>query len=452
MKLKNKTKWSIEMDKKIAIVLVMILLLLFMISGCSTDISSKKIHTVTLLSNEKFNEIDKENIKQNLDIDIDKDIIIGLNKLGFNITEEIYKNNEENILFSPLSLSSAMAMLVNGADGDTKEEIINAMGTNEDTLNITYNQIINLLNSYSEERDFGSGDKVKTTIINTANSAWFNKDVEIEKDFVDKIKKYYDADTMNVDFNDPNTKDIINKWIEDKTNNIFKETIKETKSTDIAYLINTLYFKGTWRNEFFENRTKKEPFYLSDDNEVNVDMMFGNFGKRYYEDDDLQIVGLNYYDSTMYVILPKGDIDTFINSNKYTEIDKMIEDATYNGNIDVYIPKFKYKNSTDLNNYLENIGISKIFDEYGADLKKISDLSPENLFVSKIFQNTSIKVDEKGTEAAAVTVIEMECTSAMPSLEKVVFNCNKPFMYIIKDDRTGINLFMGLVKDPTLDK
>lgn len=437
------------MNKRIAIVLVITLFILFVISGCSSDISNKEIHTATLLSNEKFDTMDKDNIRKNLDID--KSMIDGVNKFGLKITEEIYKNDEENILFSPLSLSSTMAMLVNGADGDTKEEIINAMGANEATLNTTYNEIINLLNSYSEEKDVGSKDKVKTTIIKTANSAWFNKDIEIEKEFVDKLKKYYDADAMNVDFNDPNTKNIMNKWIEDKTNNILKDTIKETNPTDITYLINTLYFKGTWRDEFYENNTKKEPFYLSDDSEVNVDMMFGNFGKRYYEDDDCQIVGLNYYDATMYVILPKGDLKSFINSEKYSEIDNMIENTTYNSNIDVYFPKFKYKDSTNLNEYLENIEISKIFDEYGADLKKIADLSPENLFVSKIFQNTSIEVDEKGTEAAAVTVVEMGCTSAMPSLEKAVFKCNKPFIYVIKDDRTGINLFMGIVQNPTIE-
>lgn len=435
------------MRKKISVLLVVILLFSFVISGCNNGITDPKTKVAATLSNEVFKSIAKQDIQKV--IDVDDNNIEGLNNMGYKITQDIYSDSSENILFSPLSLSSAISMLVNGAEGDTKDQIVEAMGANEETLNTTYNQLINLLNSYSKEKDFGNEEKVKTTVINTANSAWFNKNVNVEKDFVDTLKKYYDADAMNVDFSDENTKDIMNKWIEEKTNNILKDTIKETKPLDIAYLINTLYFKGTWKDEFYEKGTKKAPFYLSDGSEVEADMMFANFGKKYYEDDTCQIVGLDYYDATMYVILPKGDLKTFISAEGYSKIEDMIKDATYNNNIDVHFPKFKYKNSTNLNKRLENIGVSKIFDKENAEFKKIADLSPENVFVSKIFQNTSIEVDEKGTEAAAVTVIEMECTSAMPT-EKVEFNCNKPFMYVIKEDKTGTNLFMGIVQNPTI--
>ncbi|WP_432404644.1 serpin family protein [Wukongibacter sp. M2B1] len=429
------------MKRKTSILLVTMLLLISIISGCSTGMTS----SAAALSNESFRAMGSEDIKENLEID--ENNIAGLNNMGYRITESIYTNSKENILFSPLSLSSAIAMLTNGAENETKNEIIKGMEADEATLNATYNHIINLLNSYSEERDIGSGEKTKVTVMNTANSAWFQNGVDVKSDFVDNLKKYYNADAMKVDFSNPNTKDIMNKWIEEKTNNILKDTIKKTKPTDIAYLINTLYFKGTWRDEFYEGGTKKAPFYLSDGSEASVDMMFGNFGKPYYEDDTCQIVGLNYYDATMYVLLPKENLNEFIKSEKYAEIDKMIESTTYNSNIDVYFPKFKYKNSTNLNDHLKNIGIAKIFDPGEADLTRIADMSPENLYVSNIFQNTSIEVDEKGTEAAAVTVVEMECTSAMPT-EKVVFNCNKPFMYVIKDDRTGTNLFMGIVQKP----
>lgn len=428
--------------KKISILLVTMLLLTSVISGCSTELTD----SAKALSSESFSSIGNSEIKENLEID--ESNIAGLNNLGYKVTESIYTSSKENVLFSPLSLSSAIAMLTNGAEGETKNEIIGAMGASEATLNTTYNNIINLLNSYSEERDFGDGKKTKVTIMNTANSAWFQKGIDVEKDFVNNLKKYYDADAMNVDFSDPKTKDMMNKWIEEKTNNVLKDTIKETNPTDIAYLINTLYFKGTWRDEFYERSTKKAPFYLSDGSEESVDMMFGNFGKAYYEDDDCQIVGLSYYDATMYVILPKGNLNEFIESEKYDNIDKMIESTTYNSNIDVHFPKFKYKNLTNLNEHLENNGISKVFDPSQADLTRIADISPENLYVSEIFQNTSIEVDEKGTEAVAVTVVAAECTSAMPTPEKIVFNCNKPFMYVIKDDRTGINLFMGMVQKP----
>ncbi len=435
------------MKKRISIFLVGILLFSFSFSGCSNEIIQPKNNVAAALSNEMFKTKINENIQQV--IDVDNNNIKGLNNIGYSVTQDIYSDSSENILFSPLSLSCALSMLVNGAEGDTKNQIIEAMGVNDETLNTTYNQLINLLNSYSKEKDLGSEEKVKTTEIITANSAWFNKNVNVEKDFVDTLKKYYDADTMNVDFSDENTKDLINEWIEEKTNNIIKDTIEETYPIDIAYLINTLYFKGTWRDDFNEELTKKTPFYLADGSEVEADMMFGIFRKKYYEDDTCQILGLDYYDVTMYVILPKGDLKTFVSSEEYSKIEDMIKEAEYNSNINIYLPKFKYKNSIDLKEIIKNIGVTKIFNNENAELKKIADLSPENVFVSSIFQNTSIEVDEKGTEAAAVTVVLCRGTSVEAPAEKIEFNCNKPFMYVIKENKTETNLFMGIVQNPT---
>lgn len=293
-------------------------------------------------------------------------------------------------------------------------------------------------------KNLGMEEDVQTTQLNTANSAWFNKDIAIHQEFVDALKMYYDADTMNVDFTDETTKDAINAWIEEKTNGLLKDTIDETKAEDLAFLINTLYFKGTWIDEFDAANTVKETFHVDQTNEVLVDMMKGSFDKQYYEDNNCQIVALNYYDATMYVVLPKGGLTEFLNSADFENLDAKISEMN-EANVEISFPKFKYNNSTSLNDYLKQLGIEKIFDPMEAELEKITD---SDAYVSNIFQNATIEVDEEGTEAAAVTVVHFELTSMPMPLDEKVFNCDHPFLYVIKDNKTGINLFMGVVSDP----
>ncbi len=427
-------------------IIVIIMISALVLAGC-TEGSQGDLPGVDLgvsLANEVFNTID--NIRSN--IAVGNQEIQGINKLGYDLTQAIYQKSQENVIFSPYSLANAMAMLANGAEGETQTEILNLLGVDAADLNMSYNEIINLLNSYGEEKNLGDTEEVQTTQLNTANSAWFNKDLPIKQAYADELKKYFDAESLNVDFAAEDTKDIMNAWIEEKTNNLLKDTIDETNPDDVAYLINTLYFKGTWLNEFDAALTESKPFHVDDNNDVMVDMMQGTLDIEYYEDERCQIIGLPYYDAVMYVVLPKTSISEFMDIGKFAELDAMIKEANQ-AEVEISFPKFSYKNSNQLNTYLMDMGVQKAFDAENAEFGKITDL---DIVVSKVFQNATIEVDEVGTEAAAVTVVQMVLTAMPMPLEHEVFNCDRPFLYVIKDSRLGVNLFMGVVNNPQYDQ
>ena len=239
----------------------------------------------------------------------------------------------------------------------------------------------------------------------------------------------------------------MNQWIEDKTNGLLKNTIKSTRSDDIAYLINTLYFKGSWRDEFYEYNTDKKDFTLSTGEVVAVDMMSNKTMRSFYASEEIQVVALDYSDASMYVILPRGDIDSFIEKYNYNEINEMINRLDYK-DVDLFFPKFEFSNNNDLVKILKELGMPSAFDFNTAEFDNMIE-SGNDVAVSKAFQNTIIEVDEEGTEAAAVTVIAVNETCIAEPEESVIMNCNKPFMFIIRDNKSQCDLFIGIVQNPS---
>jgi len=379
---------------------------------------------------------------------VDSSIISSANVSGYDVFKNIYKEkSDENLLFSPLSLTCALSMLENGAAEQTSEEILDVLHLSDNAqMNTTYNGIINHFNNVTERNE--DENQPKTTL-NMSNSFWFREQgLKIKSDYINLIKSYYDGEVQAVDFSDSKTKDVMNQWIEEKTNYLLKDTIKSTNPSDIAYLINTLYFKGQWLDEFPEHRTEKQDFHLANGDVISVDMMHLDDGKTYYENEACQIIGLNYSDATMYVILPKGDLASFFENTEYETIDAMIDEMSYE-QVKIHFPKFKSNNSTELNENLIELGMPSAFDPQNADFSDMIDESNNNVYVSLVFQNTAISVDEEGTEAAAVTVIVMTESAMIVEDPEKEFICDKPFMYIIRENQTESDLFVGIVQDPT---
>lgn len=408
--------------------LVMILLI-----GCSG--------TQEINSDIEFNKVEDKTG------DFNKEIIDGINQTGYDVLDLLYSNDTSgNLLFSPISLTSALSMLENGASGITKDEILDVLNIESDSnLNETYNALINRFYSISDNEDLK--DRPVTTI-DLANSFWFrNNNLDIKQSYIDIVKSFYDGDIYSVDFGKSETKDSMNTWIEDRTNGLLKDTIKNTSSLDVAYLINTLYFKGQWMDEFPKYNTKEEDFTLGNQQKVKVDMMHSLAGRSYYESKDTQVVALNYSNASMYVILPKENIGAFIEKHDYEDIHDMISEAEYK-EVDLYFPKFKFSSNNDLIKILKSLGMPSAFDSSTAKFDDMIE-STGDFAVSKAFQNTIIEVDEEGTEAAAVTVIAVT-ESAMAEPEKpVLMNCDRPFMIIIKERSSNCDLFIGIVQDPS---
>jgi len=411
----------------------LIVLIMFLFVGCG----SKKGTTEVIKSNEVFVATSLEDFSDDFSVSVKAS-----NNLGYDLLKILFDG--DNALFSPFSLSTALAMLQNGAVDETKLGILNVMGESEQFgINQRYNALISYLSKTPEKDD----EKGLHTLI--GNSFWFREEINPKKSFVDTLSKYYGAEIFKVNFRDPKTVDVINKWVEEKTNHLLKDTLSEIDPSALAYLMNTVYFKGSWIKEFEKHATSDKPFYLADGSEKSVSMMYQENYFNYYVEENLQVAAFPYHDgATMYVFLPKNDINEFLNDNSYENILEKIE-KTKNGRIErlgVFMPKFEYEVKNDLSTILVKLGMDLSFNPAKADFKEMIELGGQNVYISEVFQNAKIINDEAGTEAAAVTVIGIRATS-MP-VRPIIFNCNRPFFYVIEDDYTGAALFMGIFSNP----
>lgn len=420
---------------------------ILVLSGCSTF---QKTTSKGLVNSTTSFETQNKTVSDAVMSDDIAKSIKGSNQAGYNLIKDMSRNSPaNNTLLSPTSLSFALAMVQNGANGETRNGIFTTMQDSDPGINSRFNALLNYFNQLASEEKKDSNDTSPNMTLNIANSFWFNDDIIPKQDFVNTLKASYDAEVYQTNFNDPKTVDQINQWVEEKTNHLLKNTLSQINPDTIAFLMNTVYFKGNWVKTFDASQTAQKPFYVRASETVNVNMMHQENSFEYFEDASAQIAGLPYYGgSTMYVLLPKQDLEIFINASSYDEIVSKIDGAKNNSSrLILDFPKFQYEASNQLKDPLSLSGMETAFSSENADFSNMIKTSAENVYISDLFQNTSITVDEKGTEAAAVTVVEMGVTS-IPADEPKIFNCDRPFMLVIQENQTGAILFIGEVKHP----
>lgn len=349
----------------------------------------------------------------------------------FNILK--FMPDDKNYMVSPFSLKMAMSLAANGANGITKDEILTAFGIdNLDSYNTAAKELI--------ERYEGTSS-VK---LNVANSIWLNKDVA-GKDikFTDEYKKlvseYYKGTASEEDAKNIAMK--INSWVEKKTNNKIKNLLPEGDAKFLSVLVNTIYFKGEWAEQFEEYATKEEDFTDRNGKVEKTDFMHKTERYRFYEDENMKMVRVPYKGgkTAMYLVLPtnedKMDIATALdNMNSYK--------------IRLSFPKFKTEYSLSFKEILKHIGIEKAFEKWEAEFDEVmfkGVKEGENVYVDDVLQKTFIEVDENGTEAAAATAVIMNKTTSIgPGMEEIKeFKADRPFIYFIRDDVTHEVLFIG---------
>lgn len=346
---------------------------------------------------------------------------------------------DKNFMVSPLSLSIALAMIHNGAAGETKTAIQRTLKFGD------YSDAD--INAYYKKLKEALLQTDPTTKLSIANAIFTNKFVLIKPDFIHTNQSFYDATVQSADFGNPETKNSINKWAADNTYNLIKEVIEKTKAEDLMYLLNAIYFKGIWTRKFDAKNTSKMPFTYENGTKKNVDMMKQTAKFNYTENQDMQVLQLPYGNQafSMMVLLPKqgkkiGDITIATQKNDYWS---NLKSGLSQAEVDVFLPKFKTEYSQKLNDILKKMGMEIAFERDRANFSRMSDLPA---YISFVKQDTYISTDESGTEAAAVTTVGVVNTSA-PIPQKVTFNANKPFVYIIQENSTGAILFMGAVKN-----
>ncbi|MBE7010912.1 MAG: serpin family protein [Ruminococcaceae bacterium] len=351
---------------------------------------------------------------------------------------------DKNYMFSPMSIKMALSLAANGASGETQAEILKALGiTNLDDFNALSKDLI----ARYSQTDILS--------LNIANSIWMNKDKTTQnfsKDYKKTVADFYDAEVKSVQ--NANAVKEINGWVSDKTNGKIP-TIIENADDFWAMLINAIYFKGAWQDEFHTAATRPDTFTSADGTTNTVDFMNKTKWFAYAETSSAKILELPYknrvdkiadngeylgtdrYDNldvSMYLLLAEDDIN--IEQELSAAFSKEAFGSTY---IKLSMPKFCIEYSTGLNDMLMNLGIATAFNPNHAEFQKMFDQG--NMWFTNTLHKTYIKVDEKGTEAAAVTAIGMAGSARPP--EPIELKFDKPFYFAIRDNTSGEILFMG---------
>lgn len=372
-------------------------------------------------------------------IGLTQTLIESNNKFSFDVYKKIKSN--ENFIFSPASITSAMGMTYAGSKGNTLLEISKTFHFNPNLTD--FHKDFNSLSQFNL-------NKSSNLKFHNANSIWIDKSLNINDDYLSINKKYYAGSAYFEDFvNEPdNARNKINTWVEKQTNNKITNLLKPSSisSSTRLVLVNTIYFKGPWKKQFKEKNNTIEDFQVGKRTYEKKTFMNAGITSWYYQDKYAEIIDILYSDSqySLMIILPKKyrrmkclerklDYDYYLNYTQQKQKKK----------INLSIPKFDIETDFDLNETLKKMGIKDAFDSR-ADFSGITQ--SEQLFISKVLHKAKITVDEEGTEAAAATAVVMRKTSILA--ETVDFKANRPFIYILRNNQTNCIYFMGKVVNP----
>jgi len=365
------------------------------------------------------------------------------NQFGFELYQHVFSSETEykNIMVSPLSVSLALAMTYNGANGETKtamEKTLKVYGLTPDDINTSYRDLVNALKSLDPK-----------VLLEIANAIFYRDDFQVENEFVSINKNYYDAGVSALDFgNEQKSLETINGWVAEKTHDKIETIIDRITRNHVMFLLNAIYFKGTWQKEFNEKSTEKLPFYLESGESIETQMMQRLDTLPYMKNDLFSAIELSYGKGNynMVVFLPENDktLDEIVSKLDKENWETWMESFQETQSVDIKLPRFKYEYEIVLNDVLTEMGMGVAFTG-AADFTGIN--RGGGLNIDYVKHKSFIEVNEEGTEAAAVTVVAIERTS-VGGPEKVPFYVNRPFMYVITEKSTGAVLFMGTVKNP----
>lgn len=362
------------------------------------------------------------------------------NRFAFDMYKQIEEPGE-NVFFSPYSISSALAMTYTGAEGLTQKEMKVVFGFPDDkeAVGKAYQILNRHLDTLTDEE----------TELNVANSLWCQEDYDFLEDFLSINKKYYDAGVRKVNFRKDHTgaRKQINQWVENATKERIKNLIGEGMLDPSVRLVlaNAIYFKGLWEFPFEKKQTQTDIFYAGKDYSKHVRFMNRSVSVKYFEDELAQVIELPYAgkELSMMILLPQETDGIKKLENKLdSALYRKYLDAMYTRKVDVYLPRFKVEAQYNLNDPMKNLGMRSAFDRR-ADFSGMT--GKKDLFISDVAHKAFVEVTEEGTEAAAATGVVMSKTSLVKKLE---FKADHPFIYMIRDNRTGAILFMGRLSDP----
>jgi serpin B len=361
---------------------------------------------------------------------------------AFDLLKQIAKEQPEtNIFISPFSVSTVLQMTANGAAGETKTEMRRVLKTAElppGVLNSACRDLNQSLNSQTN------------VILDLANAIWYKKEFHLKPDFVADNKQFFQAELGAVDFDSPQSAQIINDWAGKKTRGKIQNVVRfPFPPLTRVVLANAIYFKGKWAEPFDKSQTKPRAFHLANGKTEQTPMMWQARKFSYQEGDDFQAVRLPYAGGRlqMCLFLPVTNstpAKLMADFSGETWRDKILPQFRNREGM-LVLPKFKLDYDVKLNEPLENLGMRQAFSFYTANFSAMAD---KPLFVSEVKQKSYVDVNEEGTEAAAVTTVVMTLSAVMEPVEPFEMIVDRPFVFVIEDSQTKSILFMGVVYDP----
>lgn len=374
-----------------------------------------------------------------------------LNRFSIKLYKKLIENESSNLVFSPASLSSAFAQMYLGSSNNTQEEISQIFGFSEDK-------------EYFEKKFFEFSQDIFTPPANSsvelinANSIWVQEQLPIKEEYIGRINKDFNSKIFKVNFKDPEAVvSKVNQWADRNTKNKIRKVISKDaiEENTIMLLLNAIYFKDKWKSEFNKSATKDDNFFITASNKIITPMMNKTTLFSYMDSGNFQAVKLPYKTGnySMLILLPKGieGLSELENSLDWIDIAEL-SSKLYSADVELSMPSFKFEYPVDnLKKSLIDLGMKDAFDEGKADFRDmLNGLDNTGLYIQDVIHRALVEVNEKGTEAAAVTVVLSGIhTSAVPApIRHYKMKIDHPFLFFIVEEKTKSIMFMGRCVNP----
>jgi serpin B len=408
-----------SMETKINAIL---LILVLSVSGCSNSVGPVHVPADIVMTTKSLQLVTSDNT------------------FTFNLFRQIPNSPGKNVMVSPLSISLALSMALNGADGTTKTDMVNALGLSGlsvDEINQVYLDLVTALKKADPK-----------VVLNIANSIWIRNDFTVLDPFITTNQKYFDARVERLDFNSA-ALNTINSWVNQKTSSKIPKILDNISPYEIMFLINAIYFNGKWQVQFDKSQTQDGPFTLATGSTVNVPLMKVKDKFGYSEKPGYEALKMPYGRGKFGMVILLPDIgktpDQIMARITPSDWAALNTSLIANNKVDVWLPRFKFSWESDLKDILTALGMGVAFSTIDANFSKINNAS--RLYITKVKHKTYIEVDEEGTTAAAATSVGIGLTAVAPGPE---FHAIRPFLFFITEEDTGAILFAGKVENPLL--
>ncbi|MFB9329308.1 serpin family protein [Paenibacillus aurantiacus] len=365
--------------------------------------------------------------------------IASANALSMELGRRLLPGTAENRFFSPLSISMAMGLVLNGAGGDTRSEMLEALqakGLSVNELNAGTRALTDIL----EHQDPDVAAQI-------ANAAWVQRGIQLKEAYAADLETYYKAEVQDLDFLDPDAPATVNKWVDKHTRGMIPRLIDSFRPDTVSTLVNAIYFKGAWSEPFEEDQTQARPFRLPDGKTASVPMMERKGSYAYKKEQAYEVLQLPYGEGEwrMTIVLPgePGGLDALLPQLMSNPESWRAGLASARGV--VRLPRFTIESKLGLEETLRQLGMKTAFDPEKADFSGMAE-EGALFYLSEVIHQARIVVDESGTEAAAATAA-MVAGSAEPA-KPFEFTADRPFFFAIEEGETGAIVFLGAVRNP----